>query len=297
MDFVPRRFPGLALGAGITLGMLALSFLFVRHLLQTPISIISLGLGAVSVLTAVAAALFGYWTFGCLRLKYALNEGNLIIRWGPTRHVVPVSLIERAFAGDEAEARFKVRGLNWTGYHVGWSRLSSIDKVIFYSTHRSPRELVYIVTPGLSYGISPPNPRAFMSELREMKQRLSGPQPKPKIERWFVLRLPVWKDRYAHFVMLAGFAVNVALFAYVTYYFPSLPELLPMHFTVLGEVDLIGVRMEVLKLPAMAFFVFASNLAAFLVLHARERVAAYLCLVAGVFVQVVFWVATVRIVY
>ncbi len=70
-----------------------------------------------------------------------------------------------------------------------------------------------------------------------------------------------------------------------------------MHFTVLGEVDIIGFRAEVLKLPAMAFVVFASNLAFAVVLHAKERVAAYLCLVAAFFVQVVFWVATTRIVY
>lgn len=277
--------------------MLALTGMFLGRLLQTPVSISSFVLGAVGALSVLAAALFTYWTFNCWRLRYFLDDAKLVVRWGPVRHIVPLTLVERAFSGEEVERDPKIRGLNWVGYHVGSAKMASLGRVVFYSTHISPRELVYVVTPGLAYAISPSNPLGFLARLRELKQQLSPSSVRPMAERWSVMRLPIWRDRYAQFIILLGLLVNAAMFAYVTYFFPSLPELLPMHFTVFGDVDLIGYRSEVLKLPAMAFVVFASNLALAVVLHARERVAAYISLVTAGFIQVVFWVATVRIVY
>ncbi|MBI2864718.1 MAG: hypothetical protein HYX94_09185 [Chloroflexi bacterium] len=297
MEFVPRRLPGLIMGAGISAAMLVLAFVFFWRLHERPVSLSSFFLGVAGALTVLGAFLFIFWTFSCLRLKYTIDQATLVIRWGPIRHVVPLNFVERAFSGEEVEREPKIRGLNWIGHHVGSARVGSLDRVVFYSAHVYPRELVYVVTPGLAYAISPPDAPGFLAKLREVSEQVSPPVSRPQAERWSVLRLPIWRDRYAQSIILFGLLANAAMFGYVTYFFPSLPDLLPMHFTVFGEVDLIGYRAEVLKLPAMAFAVLASNLALALVLHLRERVAAYIGLIAAAFVQMIFWVATVRIVY
>ncbi|MDO8673316.1 MAG: PH domain-containing protein [Dehalococcoidia bacterium] len=297
MDFVPRRLPGLIIGAGISVGMLALSAVFLWRLHDNPVSIESFVLGVAGAATVVSAAFFIFWTFSCWRLKYAIDKATLVIRWGPIRNIVPLNLVERTFSGAEVEKTPKIRGLNWPGHHVGSASVGSLDRVVFFSAHVSPRELVYVVTPGIAYAISPQNPSAFLDRLNKTKEKFSPPAVRPMAVRWSILRLPFWRDRAAQTIILIAFLINVSLFAYVAYFYPSLPELLPLHFTVFGDVDLIGYRTEVLKLPVMALVVLAFNLAFGLALHSKEKVGSYITLVTAAFVQVVFWVATVRIVY
>jgi hypothetical protein len=72
---------------------------------------------------------------------------------------------------------------------------------------------------------------------------------------------------------------------------------LPLHFNVLGEVNRVGERSEVFWLPLIGSLVLGANLAGALVVHARrEAVAAYILVGMAVLVQVLLWVASVRLV-
>lgn len=107
----------------------------------------------------------------------------------------------------------------------------------------------------------------------------------------------VWMDPLARLLLILGLIANVALSAYIGLKYRSLPEFLPLHFDASGQVDRIGTRGEIFKLPVIGLIVVVANLVMGFLLHGRERLATYLLFAATILVQVLFWVATLNIVY
>jgi len=107
--------------------------------------------------------------------------------------------------------------------------------------------------------------------------------------------LPFWQERAYQALLLLALLGNLAIFAYVSFRYPFLPPVLPLHYNILGEIDFLGTRAETFKIPGIGTGVLLVNLALGLVLHPRERLAATLLLATSVLVQVVLLVATISI--
>ncbi|OGO04017.1 MAG: hypothetical protein A2Y60_02155 [Chloroflexi bacterium RBG_13_54_9] len=297
MDFRPRRLPGLITGVSITVLGALLAALLAYRLVQTSVaSLPALGMGFLIFVLFVVVCLFGVWSYGCWSLSYRLNRDGLMINWATTKHCIPLSQIKDVVLGEAADSDVKVKGINWFGHHVGQAWAEGIGDILFYSAHRSHKELVYVLTPSLAYAISPSDPQRFAQELK-LHQNL-GPleEMRQSTVQWRILSQPFWRDRFI--LLLAGLALllNASLFGYTFYSYPQLPELLPLGFTASGQINRVGLKSEVLVLPVGALSVIAANLVLGFVLHAKERLAAYLCLAGTILVQVLFWVATGRII-
>lgn len=296
MEFRPRVWPGVALGSLVAALLLGLAALLARRLTEQPVSLVSFAGGLVVVALLLVAGLCLYWTAGCARLRYHLDRNRLAIRWGFSTYVVPVSAISSLLPGTGLRQRGKFRGVSWPGHHAGQAAVEGVGETVFLSAHLRSRELLYLVTPSLAYAISLPDPQRFAVELR--LRQLLGPSETVVLStehpRW--LDLPLWRDGFAHALLALGLLSNAAVYAYLCYMFPSLPELLPLHFTAQGVVEQVGVRSSVLLLPTVALGVLLGNAVLGAILSTRERVGAYLCLGAAVLVQGLMGAAIIRIV-
>ncbi|MCS6801296.1 MAG: PH domain-containing protein [Chloroflexota bacterium] len=288
---------------------MAPALLIVYRITVTPPSLELFWLVLILLALGGVGSLFAYWAMSALLLTYELNDRALIIRWGLAHQVIPLERISGVIAGAERPPPTRFSGVRWPGNAAGRAFVEGIGHVLIYATYRTPSQLLYIQTPSVSYGIAPADVHAFQEALQ---RRLPPPAPSDNsgpltirsltrqlqtIRYAGPLKIGMLHDAVAMGVTVLALVANAALFGYVLYYYPTLPDLLPLHFNLLGEVDFIGPRGDVFRLPAIALGLFALNFTAATVLYARERLAAYIVLSTGLLVQAIFWVATTRIVY
>ncbi|MBI4232871.1 MAG: hypothetical protein HY686_00330 [Chloroflexi bacterium] len=260
--------------------------------------------GAVGIVLLSLAALFGYWTYGCWSLAYCLDRNALTISWAGNQQVIPLAEVRALVPGPAAHAPQALGGVEWPGYHIGRSAVAGLPAVagldtpgpvLFFSTHLKPQDLLYVVTPARAYGLSVPDAAAFAQEL---KLRLGlGPTERleQEVRRWFLWELPAWQDPRVIGLLALGIVSNLTLFAYAAYLMPSLEALIAMHYTPLGVVDQIGLKVELFRLPATGLVLLLLNGALGVGLHRREHCAAYLALTGAVALQVILWGATLKL--
>ena len=108
--------------------------------------------------------------------------------------------------------------------------------------------------------------------------------------------LPIWRDPQTHQLLAGAVAANLAVFAYVSAKYASLPPFLPLHYSATGDVDRLGTPPEVFMMPAIGVVVLLTNVLLGAALYHRARLASHLLVGASIFVQIVLLVATANIV-
>jgi len=290
----PYRVPGTAVGAGAAALAFVLAVALVVTAVDWPISfpqfLAYLGAG-VLVLTALA---FAFWAFGCLTLQYAMDRSGLTISWGLMKHFVSIDAIQKLTMG-RAEHRVSLQGLGWWGYHAGRGRVEGVGEALFFSTHRSAEELVYVHTPAAVYAISPIDPVRFIADAQRFQSApgASGPLRKSGVQRDILSGHPIWADRTAQALGAAAVVLNVLLWGFVFAVYPELDSRITIEFPPLGDITTLESRSEILKIPATATAVLAVNLLAALGFLWRERAATYLLLSGALFFQTLFALAAV----
>jgi len=240
-----------------------------------------------TVLIALAVV-FAFWAYACYTLHYTVDRNGLTIAWGTIRHYIPMERIEGLSAG-RGEDRPDLWGLSWPGLRVGRALVGG-KEVLFYSTHRSPEEIVYVRTPSATYAVSPQDPARFMAEVERFRQS-AKPGGSETVQRDIVGSHPIWADRVAQILALAAVLTNLALWGYVFAVYRDLSPQITIEFPPLGEITDVHSRNELLVIPAAALAVLAVNLVAGLAFQWRERAATYLLLSGSVFLQLLFWVS------
>jgi hypothetical protein len=284
----PRRILGTvlpALPAAIAAG---LALALVAKAATWPVSATQFAAIVAAIVLVVLAGFFTFWAYACYSLHYMLDNRGLTIVWGTLRHFIPMERIEELSAG-RGEDQPRLRGLSWPGLHVGRGQLDD-QEALFYSTHRSPEEIVYVRTPAVTYAVSPQDPPRFIDAVERFKQagRTGGTE---SVQRDVIGGHPIWADRVAQWLALAAVLINLALWGYIFAIFPDLNETITIEFPPLGEITDVHSRNEILWIPAAALAVLAVNLIAGLGFQWRERAATYLLLTGSVFLQLLFWVS------
>jgi hypothetical protein len=239
---------------------------------------------------AVLALLFAFWAYACASLRYALDGNGLTIRWGPIKHFIAVDRIQSVTHG-RPEEKPQIKGIGWWGYHVGRSDMAG-ETVLFFSTHRSPEDVVYVGTENVTYAVSPQDPGRFTGELNRLRQS-SRSERDSGIEREVLAAHPIWADHVAQWLAAGAIALNVALWGYLFAVYPTLNPEITIAFPPVGDITTLHARSEILKIPATATAILAVNLFAGLAFQWKERAATYLILSGTIFFQVIFWVAAI----
>lgn len=293
MEFRPSRTIGSLVGGGLAAWCFVVALaLVVRGLTQ------DVALGVISLYVAASVfffigLLFAYWTYSLSTLRYTLDRNALTITWGDIRQMVPMSQIERLVPGRELPNPH-VAGVSWLGHHIGHAEIEGgIGDTLFYSTHRSPADLLYIVTANQSYAVSIDDEVAF-AEAVQAQQRLGSLVAVPQApDRLYLAAQPFWEDRAAQALALAAFATFFAMFAYVYRQYPGLPQSIALSFPQLNGVTRVASKDELLKLPMTGVGLLLLNLGLGFVAHSWERMVGYVLLVAAIGAEAILLAAAI----
>jgi hypothetical protein len=285
MEFRPPRALGTLVGAAIALWCFVLAGTLVLRALGEDVSLGILSLYIVAAVFFFIGVLFVYWTYSLTTLRYTLDRNALTITWGDIRQLVPISQIERLVPGRELPAPH-VTGVSWLGHHTGRAEVEGgIGDTLFYSTHRSAEDLLYIVTPAQSYAISVEDDVAFAEAVQQQQRAGSLVAVPQSPDRLYLAAQPFWEDRTAQLLALAAFGAFFAMFGYVYQQYPGLPETIPLEFPQLSGVTRVGNKDELLKLPLTGIAILLLNLGLGFVAHAWERMVGYVLLFAAIAAQ------------
>ena len=235
--------------------------------------------------------LFAYWTWGCHSLRYVVDRNALSIRWGNVQQIVPLTSIEKLIpAGPDA---VQIEGVNWAGHHVGRGDVADVGEVLFYSAHRSPNEVLYVVTPTESYGISVPDHVFFAQTVQSNQSR--GPlfEQRQVVRRWGVGAQSFWLDPVARLLTIVLVASFVVVLGYVADMYPGVTQSVALRFPSLGGVVRVADKSALLDIPRSAFGFLAVDLVLAVLLHSWERMVGYVLLLAGIAIQVMLLVAAI----
>jgi len=285
----PYRTIGTLVGAAASAGALALAAALLVKSSGWPISFPQFlaYLGAGSLVTL--AALFAFWAYGCLSLRYTLERAGLTIIWGPVRHFVAIDRIQKLVAG-RGEQRPGSAGLGWWGYHIGRGNVDDLGPVLFFSTHRAPEDLVYVQTAAATYALSPQDPARFIAQTQRL-QKAGQPDARPSVQRDILAAHPIWADRIAQALALSAILLNVALWGFLFAVYPGLNNEITIEFPPIGDIATLEHRHDIFKIPGTATAFLAVNILAGLGFQWSERAAAFLLLSGAVFFQALFWLA------
>lgn len=288
--FRPPRGAGPWFGAGAAALSLVLALALLLEALDMDASLGQLARLAVAALFLGLAALFAYWTWGCLSLRYTIDRNALTIRWGFLRQLVPLDSVERLIPAGEAEMA-QVEGVSWPGYQVGRAQVEPLGDVLFYSTHRTMSDVLYVRTPAEVYAISVDDQVGFAQAVQQ--HQATGPDAAvgQEVRREGIAAQTFWLDPLARtltLVLAGAFAVVVA---YVLQAYPDLDESVRLRFPALGGVARMSAKSALLDIPLSAFGLVVLNLTLAAVFHSRERMVSYVLLIAAAAIQVVLLVA------
>lgn len=285
MEFRPPRAIGTLVGGGIALWCFIITGALVLRALGADVSLGIISLYVLAALFFAIGVLFVYWTYSLTTLRYTLDRNALTITWGDIRQLVPINQIERLVPGRELPNPH-IAGVSWLGHHTGHAEVEGgIGDTLFYSTHRSPEDLLYVVTPAQSYAISVEDDVAF-AEAVQAQQRAGSLVAVPQApDRLYLAAQPFWEDRTAQLLALAAFGAFFAMFGYVYQQYPDLPQSIPLSFPQLNGVTRVGDKDELLRIPLTGIAILLVNLALGFVAHAWERMVGYVLLVAAIAAQ------------
>ncbi len=282
MEFRPPRTIGSVVGGAFAAWCFIISIaLVVRGVTQD----VALGVIPLYIVASVfffMGLLFAYWTYSLSTMRYAIDRNALTITWGDIRQMIPLAQIERLVPGRELPDP-RVAGVSWLGHHIGRADVEgAIGDTLFYSTHRSSDDLLYIVTPNQSYALSVEDEVAF-AEAVQAQQRLGPLVSVPQApDRLYLAAQPFWEDRTAQLLAVAAFATFFAMFAYIYKEYPGLPQSIALSFPRLNGVTRVGSKSELLKLPMTGVGLLLLNLGLGFVAHSWERMVGYALLLAAI---------------
>ena len=123
-----------------------------------------------SFFAALLTLFFSYWILCFFKLRYTVNDDNLIIHWGLVRHIIPLASVTRISTTGYSND-IVINMFSWPGMSIGkgFSRLdlttSAPKPISIFSTSRNRQELLYLETPSSLYGLSVSDEADFLGGI------------------------------------------------------------------------------------------------------------------------------------
>lgn len=286
VDFRPPRALGVITGGAITAWALLFAALSASLALGAAAEFRTFLAWVVTAILVLVALGFAHWTYCVATLGYAIERDELVITWGFRRIHIPIDNIQRMVPGRTIDPAH-IDGLNWWGCHVGVSDVRRIGYTLFYSTHRQPDELLYVVTGAEAYALTVMDQAAF-AEAVQARAAL-GPLDFSvhRAVATGMAALPFWRDRAALVAGgLAGLACAI-LAGYVYASYPGLPSVVQLDYPELGGIVRIGDKSELLRIARLGAGILVVNVVLGIIVHSRERAAGLWLLASAGMLQLV----------
>jgi hypothetical protein len=209
--------------------------------------------------------------------------------------VIPLPEVEEVHAGLEFPGGLRPPALNWPGCVIGRVQRPDLGALEYLATTADKAGLVLIGYSGGWLALSPRDPAAFLAVLAERRaegvdEPVEPESAYPELPQW-----PLWRDRLALGLILAGALAVFALLVYLVLVYPQLPAEMALRFDPGGRPLRFGPPAGLFTLVLIGAGAWAVNTTLGILLHRRQadRAAAYLLLTATLGVQVMIWVAAI----
>lgn len=293
MYFQPPRSLGTLIGAVLALWATAAAIVLLNYGITSGVNVGTLLVYVIAIAMAGITVLFAYWTYSLATLAYMVDRNGLVISWGASRQVIPLGAIERLVPGTSVEGEPQVRGLSWWGYHIGGAQVGRIGRVLFYSTHQSPEQVLYVMTSERNYALSVPDPVAFAREIQTRQDLGPTAMVSHHVERSGLMLGSLFADRLALALVVAAGLACLAVWLQVVIRYPDLPATLTLRFPPGsgGVIESVVDRSAILEIPQVGTGLLAANLVLGTLAHAWERFAGYVLYGAAGALQVALFIA------
>lgn len=276
-------------------------------------------------LLALVAALLAVLLWGYFTLGYALDErdgGALVVRWAWRRVRIPLAEIEYlGLARQVLRPARAARLWPWPGYYLSALDDPSLGRVRLFATLPPRRQLLVCSARG-SFGLSPDRPGQLLEryqELRAERPALLAPSLAPApvavprgegapgamagaVPALLLFEdeprgseVALFRDRPAVTLILAAGLLVAAMLWFIVLRFGTVPSALPLHYSATGQPDRIGTPREIFVLPLITALVAVANVALAWSVMRFDRFAARLLLAGTCMVQLVAWVAVLKL--
>jgi len=173
-------------------------------------------------LFAVIPALIIYFTLAGRTMSYELNKDEFRVNFSPMKLKTPYTFIENVEIVN-LTLLLRLFGGSWPGLHWGLFK-SNKGNVNVYATRLKGDFVVISLVDGKKIAITPAEPKAFIEKINVERNRFGTATAKDReVFESFSRKLI-----YAQVAVVAvGFLVFLAYFLWV---YPSLPDIVPVHF-------------------------------------------------------------------
>lgn len=228
------------------------------------------GLGCLTI-----AGYLGLRTFNVFTLEYWVDRDAVTLVWGGTRQIVPLAQIKRIVLAPQGQAAHPARPWHWPCTNRRRIEHAKFGIVNAYATQPLAQQIV-LVTPGESFSLSPADPQGFLRALQE-RFALGGRVLPAELRRPPLWTWPLWRDRFALFLIGAGLLGTLLMFGLLCFRFPALSSDLPLHFDINGLPDRIAPKANLFALPVISLLIWLFNTTVGVWLYRRvQQGAAYL---------------------
>ena len=290
--FRPPRALGVIVGGALAAWAFILAVLCLSLALNANVELRSFLAYLVSAVLALLGVAFANWTYALSTLTYSVGRDSLLIRWGFRRVIVPIDTIQRMIPGRTLDET-KIDGLNWWGCHVGHADVKRVGYTLFYSTHSSPDELLFVVTTDESYALTVLDQAAFAEEIQGRAALGTCDHQIQRSAATGIAAIPFWRDRVAGVAAATGAVCCVLVAGFVYWQYPDLPKVIQLSFPALGGVVRVGDKSELLHIAYLGVGILAVNTVIGIAVHAWERAAGLWLFASGGALQLVLLAASV----
>jgi len=156
------------------------------------------------------------------RMSYNLGKNDFTIDFGFLKRRIPYSSIRKVQLS-HTTLLLRLFGASWPGLHWGLYKAKDVGQVWAYSTRMTGDFILIELMNGIKVAISPEDPKTFLNEMEAQKNRFGTANPSE------VAGFETSK-RVVYLQVATVTAAFLVFLGYLLWIYPSLPEVIPVHF-------------------------------------------------------------------
>lgn len=248
--FEPERRWGVVFQAAAIIVLLIASGWGIWRAARAEIGLVFLLYTMPALISVFLVPLLVYRLYSLLGAYYHIERDGMRLRWGLRIEDIPMGSVLWIAQAAELEQRVPLPWVLWPGSVVGLRHLPDGSHVEFMAN--GLRDLIVVATQKQYYAISPHQPDRFLETFRRLMEVGSlSPIAARSIYPSFLLAR-VWRMKSARNLLLAGFALNLALLVGVSLEIPTINSVYLGFATASEPVP--AVRLLLLPILSGAFF-------------------------------------------
>jgi len=237
----------------------------------------------------------GVFTWAAKNLEYRIEGEDLVIRWVFNQKRIPVQSI-RKIRKVVGTSSMKVAGASWPGFHWGtFTDPRGKGSANLYAT-RLWGDIILLQTKWETIGITPENPDEFLDDLNSLlpgteqnRETIEGGEEREQ----FSTR----KDRFFLSMVFLSLMILVGTGIFLAREIPGLPDRVPMHYNLAGEVDRYGSPTEIWLPFGIGAVTNVLLLGISMTVARNNKMSAYMVGVTSVFISLIFCLIAVGMVF